>query len=63
MGFSDRGYYRFDNSYQRQSDWTAVITLIIANVAVWVLNLLSDGLFGGRNFINNVLALLSLIHI
>ena len=57
MGFSDRGYYRFDNSYQRQSDWTAVITLIIANVAVWVLNLLSDGLFGGRNFINNVLAL------
>ena len=53
MGFSDRGYYRFDNSYQRQSDWTAVITLIIANVAVWVLNL-----FGGRDFsINNILAL------
>ena len=53
MGFSDRGYYRFDNSFQRQSDWTAVITLIIANVAVWVLNL-----FGGRNFsINNILAL------
>ena len=53
MGFSDRGYYRFDNSFQRQSDWTAVITLIIANVAVWVLNL-----FGGRDFsINNILAL------
>lgn len=53
MGFSDRGYYRFDNSFQRQSDWTAVITLIIANVAVWVLNL-----FGGRNFsINTILAL------
>ena len=53
MGFSDRGYYRSDNSYQRQSDWTAVITLIIANVAVWVLNL-----FGGRDFsINNILAL------
>ena len=57
MGFSDRGYYRSDNSYRRQSDWTAVITLIIANVAVWVLNLLSDGLFGGRNFINYHLAL------
>ena len=42
MGFSDRGYYRFDNSYRSGSDWTAVITLIIANVAVWVLNLLSN---------------------
>ena len=53
MGFSDRGYYRFDNSFQRQSEWTAVITLIIANVAVWVLNL-----FGGRDFsINNIFAL------
>jgi membrane associated rhomboid family serine protease len=53
MGFSDRGYYRYDNSYRSASDWTAVITLIIANVAVWVLNLL-----GGRQFsINNMFAL------
>ena len=53
MGFSDRGYYRYDNSYRAASDWTAVITLIIANVAVWVLNLL-----GGRQFsINNMFAL------
>ena len=53
MGFSDRGYYRFDNSYRSGSDWTAVITLIIANVAVWVLNLL-----GGRQFpINSWFAL------
>jgi membrane associated rhomboid family serine protease len=51
MGFSDRGYYRFDNSFQRQSDWTAVITLIIANVGVWVLNLLVNNKF------NDVLAL------
>ena len=53
MGFSDRGYYRFDNQYRPRSDWTAVITLIIANVAVWVLNLV-----GGRNFsINELFAL------
>ncbi len=51
MGFSDRGYYRFDNSFQRQSDWTAVITLIIANVGVWVLNLLVNNKF------NDILAL------
>lgn len=53
MGFSDRGYYRYDNPYRSTSDWTAVITLIIANVAVWVLNLL-----GGQQFsINNLFAL------
>jgi len=53
MGFSDRGYYRFDNRYQSRSDWTAVITLIIANVAVWVLNLV-----GSPNFsINSLFAL------
>lgn len=51
MGFSDRGYYRYDNPYRSTSDWTAVITLIIANVAVWVLNLLADNQF------NEVLAL------
>ncbi|MEY3032430.1 MAG: Rhomboid protease GluP [Planctomycetota bacterium] len=51
MGFSDRGYYRYDNSYRSASDWTAVITLIIANVAVWVLNLLAD------NQLNEMLAL------
>ena len=53
MGFSDRSYYRFDNQYRPRSDWTAVITLIIANVAVWVLNLV-----GGQNFsINQFFAL------
>ncbi len=53
MGFSDRGYYRSDNSFRSGSDWTAVITLIIANVAVWVLNLL-----GGQQFsINQIFAL------
>jgi membrane associated rhomboid family serine protease len=51
MGFSDRGYYRYDTPYRSGSDWTAVITLIIANVAVWVLNLLAD------NHVNEMLAL------
>ncbi len=53
MGFSDRGYYRFDNQYRPRSDWTAVITLIIANVAVWVLNLV----VGDTYSINGLFAL------
>ena len=56
MGFSDRGYYRFDNSFQRQSEWTAVITLIIANVAVWVLNLLVNNKLNEELALNGALS-------
>jgi membrane associated rhomboid family serine protease len=56
MGFSDRGYYRYDNSYRSASDWTAVITLIIANVAVWVLNLLADNQFNEMLALNGALS-------
>jgi len=52
MGFSDRRYDRFDSpSYA--SEWTAVMTIIVANVAIWVANLLAAGEFP----INRLLAL------
>ncbi|MFM8578832.1 MAG: rhomboid family intramembrane serine protease [Planctomycetaceae bacterium] len=41
MGFSDRRYDRFDSGYA--SEWTAVMTIIVANIAVWVINLLTAG--------------------
>lgn len=51
MGFSDRRYDRFDAPYA--SDWTAVMTIIVACIAVWVANLLAAGEFP----VNGVLAL------
>ncbi len=51
MGFADRGYYRSSDRFR--PEWTAVITLIVANVAIWVGNLL-----GGSQFsVNNLFAL------
>ena len=35
MGFSDRGYSR--DSYQPfMADWTAVMTIMVVNIAIWV---------------------------
>ncbi|RLT13358.1 MAG: rhomboid family intramembrane serine protease [Planctomycetota bacterium] len=39
MGFSDRNYYRSEQS-SVMSEWTAVLTIIVVNIAVWVGNLL-----------------------
>ena len=39
MGFADRGYYRSE-SPSFMEEWTGVLTIIVANVAVWVANLL-----------------------
>lgn len=40
MGFADRGYYRTEPSNSFLEEWTGVLTIIVANVAVWVANLL-----------------------
>lgn len=46
MGFADRRYSRPDRSWQGRSsgpgDWTAVTTIVIANLAVWVACLLAS---------------------
>lgn len=46
MGFADRNYSRPDRSWQGRSsvpgDWTAVTTIVIANLAVWVACLLAS---------------------
>lgn len=42
MGFSDRGYSR-GPAPGFMADWTAVVTLMVATIAVWVLNLLAAG--------------------
>ena len=39
MGLYDRSYYR-DEPAPFMSDWTAVMTIIVANIAVWVTNFL-----------------------
>ena len=40
MGFSDRGYYRTEPPNAFLQEWTGVLTIIVANVAIWVANLL-----------------------
>lgn len=42
MGFSDRGY-SYDARPPFMAEWTAVLTLIVANVALWVANLVAAG--------------------
>jgi membrane associated rhomboid family serine protease len=52
MGFSDRVYYRPEPS-SFMAEWTAVLTIIVVNIAIWVANLL-----GGNEFpLNRFLAL------
>jgi len=51
MGFSDRGYYRPEPSNAFLEEWTGVLTLIVANVAIWVANLLGAGEFPVNRFL------------
>jgi membrane associated rhomboid family serine protease len=50
MGYSDRGYYRSEPS-SFMAEWTAVLTIIVVNVAVWVANLLGAGEFPVNRFL------------
>ena len=49
MGFQDRGYYRRDEGFA--PEWSAVMTIIVANVALWVANLLAAGEFPITGFL------------
>jgi membrane associated rhomboid family serine protease len=51
MGFSDRGYYRSEPSNSFLEEWTGVLTLIVANVAIWVTNLLGANEFPVNRFL------------
>ena len=42
MGFSERRY-AYDNRGPVMNEWTAVLTIIVANVAIWVANLIAAG--------------------
>ncbi|NDC53056.1 MAG: rhomboid family intramembrane serine protease [Planctomycetia bacterium] len=53
MGFSDRGYYRPEPSASFLQEWTGVLTIVVANVAIWVANLLG----GNEVRVNDFLAL------
>jgi membrane associated rhomboid family serine protease len=50
MGYSDRGYYRSEPS-SFMAEWTGVLTIIVANIAVWVANLLGAGEFPVNDFL------------
>jgi len=50
MGFADRGYYRSE-SPSFMEEWTGVLTIIVANVAVWVANLLGADEFPLNRFL------------
>lgn len=43
MGFQDRGYYRERHTPSFAPEWTAVMTIIIVNIGLWVANLLAAG--------------------
>ena len=51
MGFSDRGYYRSEPSNSFLQEWTGVLTIIVANIAVWVANLLGANEFPINRFL------------
>ena len=50
MGFSDRGYSR-ESHQPFMADWTAVMTIMVANIAIWVANLLAAGDFRLNEFL------------
>ena len=50
MGFADRGYYRPEPS-SFMAEWTGVLTIIVANIAIWVANLLGAGEFPVNGFL------------
>jgi membrane associated rhomboid family serine protease len=43
MGFQDRGYYRERYTPSFAPEWTAVMTIIIVNIGLWVANLVAAG--------------------
>lgn len=49
MGFQDRGYYRRDDVFA--PDWSAVMTIIVINIALWVANLVAAGEFPITDFL------------
>ncbi|MBL6832398.1 MAG: rhomboid family intramembrane serine protease [Pirellulales bacterium] len=49
MGFQDRGYYRRDEGFA--PEWSGVMSIIVANVALWVANLLAAGEFPITSFL------------
>jgi membrane associated rhomboid family serine protease len=49
MGFQDRGYYRREEGFA--PEWSAVMSIIVANVALWVANLLAAGEFPITTFL------------
>jgi membrane associated rhomboid family serine protease len=51
MGFSDRRYYRPEPSNSFLQEWTGVLTIIVANIAVWVANLLGANEFPVNRFL------------
>jgi len=50
MGLYDRGYSR-GPSAPFLADWTAVVTIMVANIGIWVLNLLAAGDFRINEFL------------
>ncbi|MFM8709209.1 MAG: rhomboid family intramembrane serine protease, partial [Planctomycetia bacterium] len=50
MGFSDRGYSR-EPSQPIMADWTAVMTIMVVNIAIWVANLVAAGDFPINSFL------------
>ena len=51
MGFADRGYYR-EPSHPFMADWTAVLSIMVVNIAVWVANLVTAGDFRLSEFLS-----------
>ena len=50
MGFSDRGYSRSEPS-SFMAEWTAVLTIIVVNVGIWVANLVGANDFPLNDFL------------
>ena len=51
MGFSDRGYSR-DQGQPFMADWTAVLTIMVVNIGIWVANLVASGEFPINDFLS-----------
>jgi len=51
MGFQDRGYSR-DSHQPFMADWTAVMTIMVVNIALWVANLVAAGDFPLSKFLS-----------
>ena len=51
MGFQDRGYSR-DSRQPFMVDWTAVMTIMVVNIAIWVANLVAAGQVSVSEFLS-----------